>query len=127
MPTRCKSSNCGDVESWVPAFAGMTSGVGDAVDGRYYYVYLLASQRNGTLYVGVTNSLVRRIAEHKEHVVPGFTKRYDVTRLVWFEQHASIHEAIAREKHIKAWKRQWKIDLFNEINPNWDDLYPSIL
>lgn len=94
---------------------------------RFYCVYILASQRNGTLYVGVTNDLVRRVGEHKEHAVPGFTKRYGVTRLVWFEQHNSIHEAIAREKRIKAWKRQWKIDHFKEINPHWDDMYPSIL
>ena len=91
-----------------------------------YYVYLLASQRNGTLYVGVTNDLMRRVDEHRRHAVPGFTSRYDVVRLVWFEQHGFIHEAIAREKHIKAWKRQWKIDLFRGINPNWDDLYPSL-
>jgi putative endonuclease len=94
---------------------------------RFYYVYLLASGRNGTLYVGVTNDLVRRVGEHKQHVVPGFTKRYDVTRLMWFEQHNSIEAAITREKQIKAWKRQWKIDLFLEINPHWTDLYPSIL
>ncbi len=92
-----------------------------------YYVYLLVSQRNGTLYVSVTNDLIRRVTEHREHIVPGFTKRYDVTRLVWFEVHGFIHEAIAREKQIKAWKRQWKIDLFKELNPNWDDLYPSLL
>ena len=92
-----------------------------------YYVYLLASQRNGTLYVGVTNDLLRRVTEHREHAVPGFTKRYEVTRLVWFETHGYIHEAIAREKRIKAWKRQWKIDLFKEINPNWDDLYRSLV
>jgi putative endonuclease len=90
-----------------------------------YYVYLLASKRNGTLYVGVTNDLIRRVDEHRRHVVPGFTSRYDVTRLVWFELHGSIYDAIEREKRIKAWKRQWKIDLFKEINPNWDDLYPS--
>jgi putative endonuclease len=90
-----------------------------------YYVYLLASKRNGTLYVGVTNDLIRRVDEHRRHAVPGFTSRYDVTRLVWFELHGSIYDAIEREKRIKTWKRQWKIDLFKEINPNWDDLYPS--
>ena len=92
-----------------------------------YYVYMLASQRNGTLYVGVTNDLIRRVTEHREHAADGFTKRYHVTRLVWFEQHHSIHEAIAREKRLKAWKRQWKIDLFVEINPRWDDLYPALI
>jgi putative endonuclease len=94
---------------------------------KFYHVYLLASQRNGTLYVGVTNDLVRRVGEHRDHLVPGFTKTYNVTRLVWFEQHNSIHEAIAREKRIKAWKRQWKIDLFKETNPRWEDLYFSVL
>ena len=92
-----------------------------------YYVYLLASQRNGTLYVGVTNDLIRRVTEHREHAVPGFTKRYEVTRLVWFETHGYIHEAITHEKRIKAWKRQWKIDLFRDTNPNWDDLYPALM
>jgi len=93
---------------------------------KTYCVYLLASKRNGTLYVGVTNDLVRRVWEHKEHAMSGFTKRYDVTRLMWFEVNNSIEAAINREKQIKAWKRQWKIDLFRDSNPNWDDLYPSV-
>ena len=91
-----------------------------------YYVYILASGRNGTLYVGVTNDLVRRVWEHKQKAVPGFTKRYGVDRLVWFESGNSIEAAIAREKQLKHWNRQWKIDLFKDINPNWDDLYPAI-
>ena len=91
-----------------------------------YYVYL-ASRRNGTLYVGVTNDLVRRVTEHRDHAVPGFTKRYHVSQLMWFETHGFIHEAIAREKQIKAWKRAWKIELFRETNPDWTDLYPSII
>ncbi|MBN9345085.1 MAG: GIY-YIG nuclease family protein [Devosia sp.] len=94
---------------------------------RIYCVYLLASQCNGTLYVGVTNDLIRRVTEHREHVVPGFTKRYDVHRLVWFEEHGFIQEAIAREKRIKSWKRQWKVDLFSQSNPNWDDLYRALI
>ena len=93
---------------------------------KSYFVYLLASRRNGTLYVGVTNNLVGRVWTHREHVVDGFTKRYDVTRLMWFEVHNSIEAAITREKQIKRWKRDWKIDLFRESNPNWDDLFPSI-
>ena len=93
---------------------------------RAYYVYMLASQRNGTLYVGVTNDLIRRVTEHREHILPGFTKRYHVTRLVWFEEHYSIHEAITREKRIKAWKRQWKVELLTELNPRWDDLYLAL-
>ena len=101
-------------------------GVVRVVLTKTYCVYLLASKRNGTLYVGVTNDLLRRMWEHREHALGGFTKRYDVTRLMWFEVHNSIEAAITREKQIKTWQRQWKIDLFRETNPNWDDLYPSI-
>ena len=93
---------------------------------KTYFVYLLASRRNGTLYVGVTNDLVRRLWEHKQKVVPGFTKTHDIDRLVWFEVHNSIEAAITREKQIKRWKRDWKIDLFQDSNPRWDDLYPAI-
>jgi putative endonuclease len=93
---------------------------------KTYFVYLLASKRNGTLYLGVTHDLVARTWMHREHVVEGFTSRYDVTKLMWFEAHNSIEAAITREKQIKRWKRDWKIDLFRESNPNWDDLYPSI-
>jgi putative endonuclease len=93
---------------------------------KTYFVYILASGRNSTLYVGVTNHLVRRVAEHKAKLVPGFTKRYDVVRLVWFETHASINAAILREKQIKEWQREWKLNLFRETNPDWDDLYPGL-
>jgi putative endonuclease len=89
-------------------------------------VYLLASRKNGTLYVGVTSNLVKRVWEHREHIVEGFTSRYHVTRLVWFEQHASMADAIAREKMLKHWKRQWKIRLIEERNPQWLDLYDGI-
>ncbi len=92
-----------------------------------YFVYLLASQRNGTLYVGLTADLLRRVLEHREHVVEGFTRTYGVTRLMWFEAHATLLAARQREKQIKAWKRQWKIDLFKDSNPYWDDLYPSLV
>ncbi len=92
-----------------------------------YFVYILASQKNGTLYVGVTNDLIRRIHEHKQHLVDGFTDRYQVKNLVWFDQTASIQEAIAYEKRLKHWKREWKIALIEKENPNWLDLYPSIL
>ena len=91
-----------------------------------YFVYLLASQRNGTLYCGVTNDLVRRVFEHKCRQVPGFTSKYHVNRLVWFEPHFLIANAIAREKRIKRWRRDWKIALIEEHNPNWDDLFASI-
>jgi putative endonuclease len=92
-----------------------------------YFVYILASQRNGTLYVGVTNNLVRRIHEHREKLIEGFTSQYNVTRLVWFDQTASIEEAITHEKRLKRWQRDWKIALIEKSNPNWDDLYESIL
>jgi putative endonuclease len=91
-----------------------------------YYVYLLASGKHKTLYLGVTNDLVRRIHEHKTKVVPGFTSRYDLVRLVWFEIYDDPTNAIAREKDIKKWRRDWKIRLIEEENPDWSDLYPSI-
>ncbi|RYE44760.1 MAG: GIY-YIG nuclease family protein [Hyphomicrobiales bacterium] len=91
-----------------------------------YFVYLLASRRNGTLYAGVTDDLMRRVAEHREHIAAAFTRTYDVTRLVWFEPHDSIEAAIVREKQIKKWKRAWKIELFRELNPHWDDLFPAL-
>jgi putative endonuclease len=91
-----------------------------------YYVYLLASRKNGTLYVGVTNNLIRRIYEHKTGTVPGFTTRYGVYLLVWFECYDDPTNAITREKEIKKWRRQWKIDLIEKENPKWDDLYGSI-
>jgi putative endonuclease len=93
---------------------------------RSYWVYILASRIGGTLYIGVTNDLVRRIYEHKAESVPGFTKKYDVHRLVHFEQFADIENAIRREKRLKKWNRDWKIRLIEEGNPNWDDLYPGI-
>jgi putative endonuclease len=96
------------------------------MNGRVYFVYILASDIGGTLYIGVTNNLVRRVYEHKEKLVKGFTKRYGVVRLVYFEQFAEIGAAIQREHRLKKWKRSWKIDLIEQHNPNWDDLYPSI-
>ena len=91
-----------------------------------YYVYLLASKPYGTLYVGVTSDLTRRVSEHKNKFVPGFTKRYGVDRLVWFESHDSVEAAIGREKRIKEWKRDWKINLIERDNPRWIDLYSSL-
>ncbi|MFL5058460.1 MAG: GIY-YIG nuclease family protein, partial [Xanthobacteraceae bacterium] len=88
-----------------------------------YYVYLMASRRNGTLYLGVTNNLVRRVHEHKNKVVPGFTSRYGVDRLVWYECYDDPTTAIMREKDIKKWRRAWKIRLIEEMNPDWHDLY----
>lgn len=90
-------------------------------------VYILASDRNGTLYVGVTSNLIKRVWEHKNDLVPGFTKRYSVHDLVWYEMHDSMESAIAREKTIKEWKRQWKLELIERENPEWKDLYSGLL
>ena len=83
---------------------------------------MLASQRNGTLYVGVTNDLARRVGEHKDKTMPGFTRRYGVSILVWFEIYGDVNDAIAREKQIKGWNRAWKIRLIEEKNSGWNDL-----
>jgi putative endonuclease len=91
-----------------------------------YYVYILASKKHGTLYVGVTNDLVRRVYEHKTKAVPGFTTRYGVDKLVLFEIYDDAASAIAREKELKKWRRDWKTRLIEEQNPNWDDLYLGI-
>jgi putative endonuclease len=91
-----------------------------------YYVYLTASKKHGTLYLGVTNDLVRRIYEHKTKAARGFTAQYDVTKLVWFETHDDPVNAIGREKELKKWRRDWKIRLIEGENPDWLDLYPSI-
>ena len=91
-----------------------------------YYVYLLASDRNGTLYIGVKNDIVRRVFEHKSKAVPGFTKRYGVDKLVWFQVYDDPTSAITREKELKKWRREWKIRLIEEKNPQWIDLYPQI-
>ena len=90
-------------------------------------VYMLASRRNGTLYVGVTSNLVKRIWEHKNNVVKGFTQKYGVHTLVWFELHETMESAISREKAIKEWKRDWKLKLIERQNPAWRDMYPEIL
>ena len=90
-------------------------------------VYILASRRNGTLYVGVTSGLVKRVWEHKNDLTEGFTKRYRVHMLVWFEQHETMEAAISREKAIKEWKRRWKLELVEQLNPEWRDLYSEIV
>ena len=91
------------------------------------YVYMMASKKNGTLYVGVTSDLVKRVYEHKQGIVDGFTKKYDIHQLVWYEYHAAISEAILRERQIKKWKRAWKIELIEKNNPLWRDLYDDII
>ena len=93
---------------------------------KQYYVYILASKIGGTLYIGVTNNLVRRVYQHREKFVEGFTKQYDVTRLVYYEVHSDIEAAITREKQMKKWNRAWKIRLMAEDNPHWDNLYKRI-
>jgi putative endonuclease len=92
-----------------------------------YYVYILASKKNGTLYIGVTNDLTRRAYEHKQGAVEGFTKKYNVHRLVFFEKTNDVESAIIREKQMKNWNRQWKIELIEKNNPEWKDLYKEII
>jgi len=94
---------------------------------KVFFVYMLASSRNGTLYVGVTSSLAQRVWQHKEGFVDGFTKAHDVKLLVWHEQHSSAESAITREKQIKKWNRAWKIGLIEAANPYWNDLYEDII
>ena len=90
-------------------------------------VYLLASKRNGTLYTGVTSTLLKRVGEHKSNLVEGFTRKYGVHILVWYELHETMESAIQREKAIKNWKRAWKIKVIEEMNPGWRDLYLALL
>jgi len=93
---------------------------------RSYFVYLLASRRRGTLCVGVTNDLLKRVWQHKQGLVEGFTKRYGIKTLVWYEQTDSIESAMTREKQIKKWNRDWKVELIEKNNPQWKDLYEDI-
>lgn len=90
---------------------------------KYYYVYILSNGKNGTLYIGVTNNLLRRVKEHKEKIKDGFTKKYSLADLVYYEQTENVHSAISREKVLKKWERQWKINLIEKGNPDWRDLY----
>jgi putative endonuclease len=94
--------------------------------GKQFYVYILASQRNGTLYTGMTSNLLQRIWQHKEELVDGFTMKYRVKKLVYFEVHDTAESAIIREKQIKKWRRWWKVDLIEKSNPDWKDLYNLI-
>lgn len=94
---------------------------------KRYYVYILASKKNGTLYIGVTNNLIKRVYEHKNNFVSGFTQKYSVHYLVYYERYDDIREAIIREKRIKKWKRKWKIELIEEFNPMWKDLYCDLI
>mgnify|MGYP001470585033 FL=1 len=92
-----------------------------------YYVYIMASKRNGTLYIGVTNHLIRRVYEHKNGLLEGFTKKYKIDNLVYYELTTTIESAIKREKQLKKWNRQWKINLIEKNNPGWDDLYSELI
>jgi putative endonuclease len=97
------------------------------MDEKQPAVYILASQRNGTLYIGVTSDLVKRTWQHRNDVAEGFTQRYGVHRLVYFEQHCSMDAAITREKQLKKWNRAWKLKLIEERNPDWHDLWDEIV
>ena len=92
-----------------------------------YCIYILASRRNGTLYIGVTSNLIKRIWEHKNDVVDGFTKKYGIHLLVYYELTPDVNSAIKREKQLKKWRRKWKLELIEKMNPNWNDLYQSLL
>ena len=90
------------------------------------YLYIMASERNGTLYIGVTSDLEQRVFEHREGAIDGFTKRYGCKNLVWYEEYFDISDAIQREKSLKRWYRKWKLKLIEDMNPNWDDLYLTL-
>ena len=94
---------------------------------RRFYIYILANKRNGTLYVGVTGDLIRRVYQHREGTTGGFTHKYGVKRLVYFEVCEDAYEAIRREKQLKAWKRNWKLELIEKSNPDWRDLYDELV
>lgn len=93
---------------------------------KQFFVYMMASQKIGTIYIGVTSDLKKRVWEHKNKIADGFTKEYEVDRLVWYEPHESAEAAITKEKQMKEWKRDWKIKRVEEINPNWNDLYDRV-
>ena len=97
------------------------------MNGKHYYVYILCNKRKGTLYTGITSNLIKRIWQHKNEAVEGFTKQYGLKCLVHFEQYQDVKEALLREKRIKKWNRQWKINLIEQNNPNWDDLYQKLV
>ncbi len=94
---------------------------------KRFFVYILASKRYGTLYIGVTSNILKRGWEHKEKVVEGFTKKYDVDKLVYYEIHDNAESAITREKQLKKWNRDWKLKLINDFNPKWEDLYLTLV
>ena len=93
---------------------------------KFSYVYVVTNKRRGVLYIGVTTDLVRRISEHRQSLIPGFSKRYNLTRLVWYEIHEDVRAAIRREKNLKRWYREWKIALIEKSNPEWRDLFEEM-
>ncbi len=114
---------------WIPAFVGNDGKIGwrhiyEA--NTIFFTYILASQRNGTLYTGSTDDLKKRVWEHKEKVLPGFTSKYDIDRLVWFEAHDTRESALSRERQIKEWKRAWKVELIEKENPDWLELSEAL-
>jgi putative endonuclease len=102
------------------------TGIQKNISMKSYYVYIMASKRNGTLYIGVTNDLLKRVYEHKNNFVDGFTKKYSVHSLVYFEQYDDIESAIIREKQLKKWNRKWELELIERVNPQWRDLYEDL-
>ena len=94
---------------------------------KNYYVYIMASKRNGTLYIGVTNDLIRRVYQHKNNLIKGFTSKYRIYKLVYYEYTNDIYTAIKREKQMKKWKRKWKLQLIESMNPDWNDLYKELI
>jgi putative endonuclease len=115
-----------DTASSLPSFRRKQESRG-ATMHRQPAIYILASKRNGTLYIGVTSELAKRVWQHKNNVVEGFTRRYNVHQLVWYELHETMASAIAREKALKDWKRAWKLALIESSNPGWQDLYDTIV
>jgi len=94
---------------------------------KKYFVYIMASRKNGIIYIGITNNLIRRVYEHKKKIYKGFTSKYKISLLVYYESFSTPYDAIVREKHIKKWNRAWKIRLIEKGNPNWEDLYYKII
>jgi putative endonuclease len=113
--------------SVIPAPEPESREISDMPMNKQPAVYILANKKNGTLYVGVTSGLVKRVWEHKNKVVKGFTERYGIHQLVWYELHDTMESAIERENALKNWKRAWKLELIEKTNPNWNDLYESIV
>lgn len=106
---------------------GLTAGSKKLKTMKEYYVYILTNKYNRTLYIGVTSNLIKRIWEHRNNIFQSFSSKYNVNKLVYFEQYNEVIQAIQREKRLKEWQRQWKIDLINNINPKWNDLYGEIV